>query len=137
MDKILNVHHIESRKTGGDSPKNLITLCKNCHDQYHMGKINPNLKCREPLRDAAFMGIMRWSFYNRLKNEYLNVSMTYGYITKNKSIIQMPAVYQGIRRQNRLGITSVRRRYAAITGRFIKRIFKKAGSENGTRQRIS
>ena len=86
MDKILNVHHIESRKTGGDSPKNLITLCKNCHDQYHMGKINPNLKCREPLRDAAFMGIMRWSFYNRLKNEYLNVSMTYGYITKNTRI---------------------------------------------------
>ena len=25
-DKILNVHHLESRKTGGDSPSNLITL---------------------------------------------------------------------------------------------------------------
>lgn len=34
-------------------------------------------------RDATFMGIMRWSFYNRLKEIYLNVSMTYGYITKN------------------------------------------------------
>jgi N6-L-threonylcarbamoyladenine synthase len=25
-DRILNVHHLESRKTGGDSPDNLITL---------------------------------------------------------------------------------------------------------------
>jgi hypothetical protein len=30
-NKILNVHHIESRKTGGDSPSNLITLCEDCH----------------------------------------------------------------------------------------------------------
>lgn len=37
-DKILNVHHIESRKTGGDSPDNLITLCEYCHKQYHLGK---------------------------------------------------------------------------------------------------
>lgn len=27
-DKILNVHHLESRKTGGDAPNNLITLCE-------------------------------------------------------------------------------------------------------------
>ena len=27
-DKVLNVHHIESRKTGGNSPGNLITLCE-------------------------------------------------------------------------------------------------------------
>ncbi len=30
-DKILNVHHIESRKVGGDAPNNLITLCETCH----------------------------------------------------------------------------------------------------------
>jgi hypothetical protein len=30
-NKILNVHHIESRKTGGDSPNNLITLCEECY----------------------------------------------------------------------------------------------------------
>lgn len=30
-DNILNVHHIESRKVGGDSPNNLITLCETCH----------------------------------------------------------------------------------------------------------
>ena len=32
------------------------------------------------------MGIMRWSFYNKLKATYSNVSMTYGYITKNTRI---------------------------------------------------
>ncbi|MCL2815466.1 MAG: RNA-guided endonuclease IscB, partial [Oscillospiraceae bacterium] len=31
-NKILNVHHIESRKTGGDAPNNLITLCEECHN---------------------------------------------------------------------------------------------------------
>nr|WP_034909142.1 HNH endonuclease signature motif containing protein [[Eubacterium] cellulosolvens] len=30
-DKILNVHHIERRKTGGNAPNNLITLFKNIH----------------------------------------------------------------------------------------------------------
>lgn len=33
-DKILNVHHIESRKTGGNAPNNLITLCETCHTGY-------------------------------------------------------------------------------------------------------
>lgn len=41
-------------------------------------------------RDAAFMGIMRWAFYNKLKKLYASrnipVSMTYGYITKNTRI---------------------------------------------------
>ena len=32
------------------------------------------------------MGIMRWSFYEQLKAKYQNVSMTYGYITKNTRI---------------------------------------------------
>lgn len=38
-DPVLEVHHIESRRTGGDAPNNLITLCKTCHDAYHKGKI--------------------------------------------------------------------------------------------------
>ncbi|MDR1542085.1 MAG: HNH endonuclease [Clostridiales bacterium] len=38
---ILNVHHIETRKIGGDAPNNLITLCEDCHNGY---------------RGAAFMG---------------------------------------------------------------------------------
>lgn len=88
-DKVLNVHHIESRKTGGDAPNNLITLCEYCHKQYHAGKIRlpASVKRGQSLRDAAFMGVMRWTFFNRLKEIYPGmVSMTYGYITKNTRI---------------------------------------------------
>lgn len=85
-DKVLNVHHIESRKAGGDSPNNLITLCETCHKAYHRGEFKLNVKRGKSFRDAAFMGIMRWGFYDRLKNIYPNVSMTFGYITKNTRI---------------------------------------------------
>ena len=33
-DKRLNVHHIISRKYGGDAPSNLVTLCETCHNGY-------------------------------------------------------------------------------------------------------
>ena len=36
--------------------------------------------------DAAFMGIMRWSVYKRLKELYPSVTLTYGYKTKNTRI---------------------------------------------------
>lgn len=85
-DKILNVHHIESRKTGGDAPNNLTTLCETCHKAYHNGKIKLKVKRGRPFRDAAFMGIMRWAFYNKLKEIYPNVFMTFGYITKKVRI---------------------------------------------------
>ena len=87
-DKILNVHHIESRKTGGNAPNNLITLCKTCHDGYHKGMVQlpKTIKRGMSFRDATFMGIMRWAFYNKLKEIYPNVSLTYGYITKNNRI---------------------------------------------------
>lgn len=86
-EKILNVHHIESRKVGGDSPSNLITLCEKCHNDFHEGKLKLELKRGQSFRDAAFMGIMRWAFYNKLKELYSNVSLTYGYLTKNTRII--------------------------------------------------
>ena len=87
-DKILNVHHIESRKTGGDSPDNLITLCETCHKGYHKGvvKLPKAIHRGMSFRDAAFMGIMRWYVYNELKSRYTNVENTYGYITNNTRI---------------------------------------------------
>ena len=85
-NKILIVHHIQSKKTGGNAPNNLITLCKKCHDDYHSGKLKLNLKRGKSYKDATFMGIMRWSFYGRLKEMYSNVKMTYGYITKHTRI---------------------------------------------------
>lgn len=87
-DKVLNVHHIESRKIGGNAPNNLITLCETCHTGHHQGKIKLPKAIRRGMsfRDAAFMGIMRWAFYSELKKNYNNVSLTYGYITKNTRI---------------------------------------------------
>ena len=89
-DLILNVHHIESRKTGGDAPGNLITLCETCHKAYHSGK----LKQFSPRRGASFraetfMGIMRWTVLNRLRERHpeLPVTNTYGYLTKHKRIV--------------------------------------------------
>lgn len=85
-DPILNVHHIESRKTGGDSPSNLITLCETCHKEYHKGNIDLKVKRGKSLRDAAVMGIMKWKLYDELKSRCDNVSMTFGYITKYNRI---------------------------------------------------
>jgi len=85
-DKILNVHHIESRKTGGDAPNNLITLCETCHKKQHNSSLELKVKRGQLFKDASFMGIMRWAFYNTLKEKYPNVLMTYGYITKNTRI---------------------------------------------------
>ena len=87
-DMILNVHHIESRKTGGDAPNNLITLCETCHKKYHAGEIElPKTIMRGmKFQDTVFMGIMRWACYNELKTRYPNVSMTFGYVTKNTRI---------------------------------------------------
>ena len=89
-DKVLNVHHIESRKTGGDAPDNLITLCETCHTKYHKGtvKLPGTIKRGMSFRDTAFMGIMRWKLYERLKEIYPDVKLTYGYITKYVRIQQ-------------------------------------------------
>ena len=85
-DKILTVHHIESRKTGGDAPNNLITLCETCHKKHHKGDIKLKVKRGTVFKDAAFMGVMRWAFYNQLKEKYPSVHLTYGYLTKNTRI---------------------------------------------------
>ena len=86
-DKILNVHHLESRKTGGDSPNNLITLCETCHNKFHKGELNVKLKrSSASLRDVALMNSIRWVLYEKLKESYINCKITYGYLTKYKRI---------------------------------------------------
>ena len=84
-DKVLNVHHMESRKVGGDAPNNLIALCETCHTKYHKGEISLPKRIHRGMKfnDAVFMGIMRWNLYNALKDIYPDVKVTYGYITKH------------------------------------------------------
>ena len=83
---ILNVHHLESRKTGGNSPSNLVTLCETCHKAYHRGEFELKVKRGTTLRDAAVMNIMRWAVYERANLEFGNVHLTYGYVTKHTRI---------------------------------------------------
>src|SRR6266700_2737579 len=86
-DLILNVHHIESRKTGGDRPDNLITLCKTCHDLIHQTHQEQKITRKsKSFRDATQMGIIRWRIYEQVKALFPNVHLTYGYITKHTRI---------------------------------------------------
>ncbi|WP_278748346.1 RNA-guided endonuclease IscB, partial [Parasutterella excrementihominis] len=87
-DPVLNVHHLESRRTGGDSPGNLITLCETCHRALHRGEMKLRAKRGQSLRAEAFMGIMRWEVLGRLKTSHpeLEVNNTYGYRTKHVRI---------------------------------------------------
>lgn len=87
-DPILNVHHIESRRTGGDAPNNLITLCETCHKAFHRGEIKLKVRRGKSFKAETFMGIMRRTLFERLKKAHpeLNVRNTYGYLTKHKRI---------------------------------------------------
>jgi len=87
-DSILNVHHIESRKTGGDSPDNLVTVCQTCHDLIHRTHQEHQLeRTSRGFRDAVQMGIIRWRIYEQGKTLFPNVHLTYGYLTKHTRII--------------------------------------------------
>jgi len=86
-DPILNVHHIESRKTGGDRPDNLITLCETCHAHIHKTHQEHKIQRKSgSFRDATQMGIIRWRIYEQAKAMIPHVSLIYGYMTKHTRI---------------------------------------------------
>lgn len=80
-DPVLTVHHLESRKTGGNRPANLITLCDTCHKAYHNKKIKLKAKPTQGFKAETFMTMVR-----RRLVEQLKCSHTYGYITKHNRI---------------------------------------------------
>jgi N6-L-threonylcarbamoyladenine synthase len=80
-DKILNVHHIEGRNTGGDRPGNLITLCETCHDKHHRGMLVLKIKRTNGFRAETFMSMVRWRLINQTGAEH-----TFGYMTKSGRI---------------------------------------------------
>ena len=84
-DPVLNVHHLESRQTGGDRPDNLITLCKTCHKLYHRGGFALP-KSKKGFREPACLNIMRKKLHERIKALGIPVSEIYGYQTKNRRI---------------------------------------------------
>jgi 5-methylcytosine-specific restriction endonuclease McrA len=93
-DNILNVHHLESRKVGGDRPDNLITLCQTCHIGYHQKTLKIDFKkitkkgaALAGFKAETFMTAVRWRIIHLLKEKYgENIIFTYGYKTKQKRI---------------------------------------------------
>ena len=88
---ILEVHHIVSRKIGGNRPDNLITLCKDCHDGYHHKTVKlKDFKLSPHFRFPTKMNILKDRLmslaYSLFGTE--NVSVTFGSITKSRRIEQ-------------------------------------------------
>ena len=83
-DKKLHVHHVATRKTGGDRPDNLVTVCSTCHRKIHEGKTRCPVPKARPLRDMAAMNTMRKYLVLGIKERYpeLQLHVTYGYLTK-------------------------------------------------------
>lgn len=86
--KHIEVHHIESRQTGGDRPDNMVCLCDDCHKKFHQGKIKIDFlkgKTKNKGNKAAtFMLILKSRLTEKLKNLGFEIEETYGYITKYK-----------------------------------------------------
>jgi len=82
---VLNVHHIESRNTGGNRPDNLITLCKKCHNKFHKGKAKLNVEIKNNFKTETCMSMIRNKIIEGLKKKHV-VEETFGYITKSKRI---------------------------------------------------
>jgi len=79
-DERLHCHHIIFRENGGsDEPENLIVLCETCHDEFHEGKFQLNLKGKKgrTLKDATQMNSIRKQVLKRS-----GATETFGYITK-------------------------------------------------------
>ena len=87
QDPMLQVHHLESRKTGGNRPGNLLTLCKNCHGKYHAGAFTLP-KPRTGFKAATHVNIMRPKLGEKLRALGIPVSMTFGYRTKSNRVSQ-------------------------------------------------
>jgi len=142
-DPVLNVHHLESRRTGGDSPGNLITLCETCHKALHRGEITLKAKRGQSFRAEAFMGIMRWEVLNRLKASHpeLEVNNTYGYWTKHARIANgiakshcADSASPAISAPKGSANSSSRSRRVGTTDRFTSFPFSKAAGENAIRR---
>ena len=80
-DKILNVHHVVSRQTGGDRPHNLITLCETCHKSHHKKALDLKINAGNGFKAETFMSMVRWRLTQDTGSQH-----TFGYITKTNRI---------------------------------------------------
>jgi len=90
-DPILEVHHKESRQTGGDRPENLRTLCKTCHAKVTTGDIKLKNKASRGFKAETFMTMVCWKLIERLQTMKCMIGHTYGYLTKlGRKQLNMP-----------------------------------------------
>jgi 5-methylcytosine-specific restriction endonuclease McrA len=75
----LEVHHKVFRSNGGsDEHENLITLCHECHDKIHKGKLDPKWRGKKSvLKHATQMNSIRI----QLLKHYPDAIETFGYVT--------------------------------------------------------
>ena len=88
----LEVHHVVYRSKGGsDDESNLITLCKECHDNVHKGNLVLTKKPKKMLlKHATQMSIIR----SRLLKFYTNAIETFGFVTKeNRNHLSLPKTH--------------------------------------------
>jgi len=83
-DPILQVHHINGKKEGAtDRPEELLTVCKTCHEDHHVGNdIIPKKKIKN-FKPETFMTTVRWKIVNALGCKHI-----YGHVTKANRIKQ-------------------------------------------------
>ena len=68
----LEVHHIVFKSEGGsNSMSNLVSLCCDCHEKIHKGKLVFNKKVKS-FKHASHMNIMRSRLIEQLKLEFIN-----------------------------------------------------------------
>ncbi|HAM49518.1 MAG TPA: HNH endonuclease [Nitrospiraceae bacterium] len=90
-DPVLEVHHLESRKTGGNGPGNLVTVCLACHGKVTEGKVELDMKPSRGFKAETFMSTVRWMLIDRLRKRGFTVAPTYGHITKvNRAKLGLP-----------------------------------------------
>ena len=85
----LEVHHIVYRSNGGTNDENnLITLCEDCHNGIHNGKIVLTKKPKKlNLKYATHMSIIR----SQLLKIYPDAVETFGFVTKtNRENLNLP-----------------------------------------------
>lgn len=86
-----HVHHIIFKSDGGtDTPDNLITLCKICHDKLHRGEFKIN-GIKSKTKHATEIGIVK----SQLKRHFGVFTEIYGYETKWKreKILNLPKTH--------------------------------------------
>lgn len=88
--KKLEVHHIVFRRNGGsDEAKNLVVLCKICHDNLHEDKLNLKLNGSKKgtLKHATQMNSIRIQLMKMLTK----ATETFGFITKeHRQLMNLP-----------------------------------------------